>query len=63
MSVFRPYKFLVQPVVQEVDDGGNVLAEAQTNVVTIFGTDQLVTWAEEFEAKLSEAEIVTPPQG
>jgi hypothetical protein len=60
---FRPYKFLVVPVVQEVDDDGNVLREITTETpVAVFGVDGLQRFAETFELDLAaRAAGVTGP--
>lgn len=52
---YRPYKFLVQAVVQQIDEDGNVTGEAPTEPVTVFGCDALKQWADEFPAKLAVA--------
>lgn len=57
----RPYKFVVQAVVQELDQDGNVVAEHTTDPATVYGCAQLVEWASVFPAKLSEAKPA-PPQ-
>lgn len=56
--MLKPYKFIVQAVLQRLDDDdGNVLGEAQTEPVVLFGCDQLAAWATEFPAKLAEADV------
>jgi len=51
----RVYKFLVVPVLQQVDDDGVVVAELQPpNPDSVFGIDGLTRYAAGFEAKLAE---------
>jgi hypothetical protein len=50
----RPYKFLVVPVVQEVDDDGVVIQERQPEQPThVFGVDGLMQFASTFEESLA----------
>jgi hypothetical protein len=47
---FRPYKFLVVPVIQEVDEDGNVVRELSVEKpVVVFGLEGLSTYAATFE--------------
>lgn len=49
----RPYKFMVVPVIQEVDDDGNVVQElSPEQPITVFGVENLVRFAETFEQDL-----------
>lgn len=50
----RPYKFIVQAVVQQVD-GETVVGESAAEPVTLFGADALVAWAEGFDEQLAAA--------
>ena len=53
MSSYRPYKFLVIPVVQEVNDEGTVINElSPEQPVPVFGIDGLHKFADGFEADL-----------
>jgi hypothetical protein len=57
----RPYKFIVQAIVQQVDEDGNVVGELPVGApngdpVVLFGCDQLAEWAEAFPDKLGDAE-------
>lgn len=53
MSI-RPYKFLVIPVVQEVDDDGNVIQEMSPEQPThVYGVEGLKRFAENFEMELA----------
>jgi len=50
---YKPYKFLIVSVVQEVDDDGKVLNElVQENPTSVFGIDGLHEYAERFELEL-----------
>lgn len=50
----RPYKFLIVPVIQEVDEEGNVIQELQPEQpVTVFGVDGLRQFADTFELDLA----------
>jgi hypothetical protein len=52
--MFRPYKFLVVAVVQEVNDEGNVVREVTSEQpVAVFGVDGLKRFAENFELDLA----------
>jgi hypothetical protein len=52
--MFRPYKFLVVSVLQEVDDEGKVVREAVSEQPTVvFGIDGLQRYAETFELELA----------
>lgn len=54
MADYRPYKFLVVPVIQEVDEDGNVIQEMSTQEpVTVFGLDGLRRYADTFELDLA----------
>ena len=52
----KPYKFIVQAVVQQIDDDGNVRAELATEPAVILGCDALKAWADDFPDKLAAAE-------
>lgn len=55
MSTLRPYKFMIIPVVQVVDDKGVVIDEGSPEKPdTVFGLDGLREYAEGFEAVLAE---------
>jgi hypothetical protein len=50
---FRAYKFLVVPVIQEVDDEGNVTGELTPDQpVPVFGISGLHAFADNFEDEL-----------
>lgn len=50
----RPYKFLVLAVLQQVDEGGNIIGEAQPQQPdAVFGVDGLARYAAGFEAALA----------
>jgi hypothetical protein len=51
---YRPYKFMIVSVVQEVDDEGTVVQElTQENPVSVFGIDGLHRFADSFELDLA----------
>jgi len=51
---YRPYKFLIVPVIQEVDEDGNVIQEmSPEQPQTVFGLDGLQRYAETFELDLA----------
>lgn len=53
----RPYKFLVVPVMQRVDEDGNVLDEVQPNQPDhVFGLDGLRQYADKFPVVLAQLE-------
>lgn len=61
----RPYKFIVSPVVQVVDDDGNVIDErtlsgtdesGNPQPIVLYGCDQLVEWAQTFTDALAKQE-------
>lgn len=53
---FKPYKFLVMPVVQEVDADGTVINEVQPEQPTaVFGVEGLRTFADGFVESLATA--------
>jgi hypothetical protein len=55
--VLRPYKFLIVPVIQEIDTDGNVTNEVQPQQPdTVYGLRGLHEYAEGFEAVLAERE-------
>ena len=58
--MMRPYKFVVQAVVQECDEAGNVTGEAAAEPVTIYGTDVLAVWATTFAERLAEQQTKSP---
>ena len=50
----RPYKFLIVPVLQQLDQAGNVTAEVQTEQLdTAFGVAGLLAYANGFEEALT----------
>lgn len=49
----RPYKFVVQAVVQETDEDGAVIAERPSEPVVVFSCSALEQWAREFPDKLA----------
>jgi hypothetical protein len=54
MSNYRPYKFLVVPVIQEVDEDGNVVQEmSPEQPQTVFGVEGLRRFADTFELDLA----------
>jgi hypothetical protein len=54
MSELRVYKFLVMPVLQQVDENGTVTNEAQPQQPdTVFGLDGLQRYADGFEDALA----------
>lgn len=55
----RPYKFVVQAVVQKLDEDGNVVDEPSAEPVVLFGCDALAEWARAFPEKLAATE---PPR-
>jgi hypothetical protein len=53
----RPYKFLVLPVFQVVDEEGVVVGERQPDQPdTVFGIEALQRWADGFEAQFLAAQ-------
>jgi len=61
---YRPYKFLVVPVIQEVDDDGNVTQEmAPEQPTTVFGVEGLRRFADGFEADLAARQNGSPSMG
>ena len=54
MTTLRPYKFLIIPVIQEIDDDGNVIQELNTEQpVPVFGLDGLHRFADNFPLDLA----------
>lgn len=54
MSSYRPYKFLVMPVIQEIDEDGNIVQElSPEQAQTVFGTGGLRAFADTFELDLA----------
>lgn len=51
----RPYKFIVQAVVQQIEDD-TVVGESASEPVTLFGATAVVEWAESFEDQLAALE-------
>jgi hypothetical protein len=56
----RPYKFIVQAVVQEIDAEDNVITEHPTEPIQLFGCAQLEKYANEFEENLKFAKRKVP---
>jgi len=53
--MYRPYKFLIQAVIQEVNDDGEVINEFTTEQPTaVFGVAGLQKFADNFERTLIE---------
>lgn len=61
--MLRPYKFIVQAVVQSVDDEGIVVGEQSSNPVELFGCDGLREWADGFTSALAKAEETNDLRG
>lgn len=58
---YRPYKFLIVPVIQEIDEDGNVVQEmSPEQPQTVFGVEGLRRFAETFELDLAAR---TPTKG
>jgi len=54
MPNYRTYKFLIIPVIQEVDEEGNVVQEmSPEQPTTVFGLKGLHTYADAFELDLA----------
>lgn len=51
----RPYKFIIQAVVQQIEDDA-VVGETASDPVTLFGSEAVVEWAESFAEKLAALE-------
>lgn len=49
----KPYKFVVQAIVQSVDETGEVSGEIIGQAVEVFGLGELAQWAEDFPANLA----------
>jgi len=65
--MYRPYKFLIVPVIQEVDDDGVVVNElSPEQPISVFGIDGVHRFADGFEADLvaktsqNGSSLVTP---
>jgi hypothetical protein len=61
----RPYKFIISPVVQQLDDEGDVVGErtlsgtddaGNPQPIVLYGCEQLVEWAQTFPDALAEQE-------
>ena len=51
---YRPYKFLIVPVIQEVDEDGNVVQEMSPQQPTaVFGVEGLRQFADTYELNLA----------
>jgi hypothetical protein len=51
---YRPYKFLVVPVIQEVDEDGTVVQEMMPEQPqTVYGVEGLRNFADTFEVNLA----------
>jgi len=51
---YRPYKFLIVPVIQEVDEDGNVVQEmSPEQPQAVFGVEGLRSFADNFELDLA----------
>src|SRR5215471_6332747 len=64
--MYRPYKFLITAIIQEVDDEGRIVQELSTEQPAVaFGVDGLQRYAETFEmelaAKVSDPNPATTP--
>jgi hypothetical protein len=60
---YRPYKFLVVAVIQEIDDEGIVVQELQAQEPTaVFGIDGLRKFADEFtiDVPQQDGRVVLP---
>jgi len=57
-----PYKFIVEAIVQEKGKDGEVIAEHNSQPTTLFGCDNLATWAKEFPDRLSKTVAQEKPQ-
>lgn len=57
----QPYKFMVQGIVQRLDDDGNVIGEVAGQVNEVYGCAALAKWADDFPDILAlEASGDTP---
>jgi hypothetical protein len=51
-------KFLVQPVLLEEDDDGNIIGERMVDPNVLYTSQALVEWAQEFDAALAASQEV-----
>jgi hypothetical protein len=54
--MLRPYKFLIQPVLTEVDDSGEPINEYAADPMTIVGLPALKKFAETFDEQVAALE-------
>lgn len=58
MSTFRPYKFQLVAIVQEVNDDGQVIGEATMQdgeqPITVYGVEALARFAQDFPVTLEK---------
>lgn len=59
--ILKPFKFVVQATVIEVDGTGGVLAERPGEVITLVGMKQLREWVDAFEGNLATATVTDEP--
>jgi hypothetical protein len=53
--MLTPYKFIIQAVMLDLDENGDVRGEAVAQPEQVFGVDALHDYADAFPAKLSQA--------
>lgn len=51
----EPFKFIVQGILLDKDDDGNVIGERECRPVVLYGSDALQKWAEDFDDNLAKA--------
>jgi hypothetical protein len=53
---FKPFKYVLQAILLEVDGTGAVLGERPTEPVVVYGVDRVVEWANTFADELAKAQ-------
>lgn len=57
----KPFKFMLQAVVLEVDGTGGIIAERPSNQVVVYGAKAAHEWIDTFLQTLPDAPIIDEP--
>jgi hypothetical protein len=57
---YKPFKFVVTATALQTDDDDQIIGEAHSDPVTLYGVEALVEWAQGFEESLATATVTEP---
>jgi hypothetical protein len=61
-TTLRPYKIIVQLVVQEVEDGGEIVGEHPSQPTVFYSKKKAIDYLRGMEKEIANARVVTPEE-